>query len=153
GDGPVDARHHRGRPGAATGTGTARQPLHAAAGRAAARDPGDPPGPGRGARKAAQRLEGDDAAAPTLEGNADDGAEGRPQGAAGLRGTRELSAGRAFSGMQGGPVDELLDVAVERAALDEFEVEVGGALEDRAEAGLTGDHREERHLDAVDQAG
>src|SRR5688572_31630201 len=57
------------------------------------------------------------------------------------------------SGMQGGPVDELLDVAVERPALDQFEVEVGRTLEDRVRSGLTGDHREERHLDAVDQAG
>ena len=33
--------------------------------------------------------------------------------------------------MQGGPVDELLDVAVERPALDQLEVEVGRTLEDR----------------------
>src|SRR5450755_1306506 len=57
------------------------------------------------------------------------------------------------SGMQGGPVDELLDVAVERPALDQLEVEVGRTLEDRVQPGLPGDHREERHLDAVDQAG
>src|SRR5918995_3562461 len=57
------------------------------------------------------------------------------------------------SGMQGGPVDELLGVAVERPALDQLEVEVGRTLEDRIQSGLTGDHREERHLDAVDQAG
>ena len=55
--------------------------------------------------------------------------------------------------MEGGPVDELLDVAVERPALDQLEVEVGRTLEDRVRPGLTGDHREERHLDAVDQAG
>jgi len=30
--------------------------------------------------------------------------------------------------MQGGPVDELLDVAIERPALDELEVEVGRTL-------------------------
>jgi hypothetical protein len=54
--------------------------------------------------------------------------------------------------MQGGPVDELLDVAVERPALDQLEVEVGRTLEDRAQSGLTGDHRQERHLDAVDQS-
>jgi RNA polymerase sigma factor (sigma-70 family) len=53
------------------------------------------------------------------------------------------------SGMQGGPVDELLDVAVERPALDQLEVEVGRTLEDQVPSGLTGDHREERHLDAV----
>src|SRR5215510_15291635 len=57
------------------------------------------------------------------------------------------------SDMQGGPVDELLDVAVERPALDQLEVEVGRTLEDRLQPGLTGDHREERHLDAVDQTG
>ena len=55
--------------------------------------------------------------------------------------------------MQGGPVDELLDVAVERPALDQLEVEVGRTLEDRVHPGLTGDHGEERHLDAVDQTG
>src|SRR5215218_9466780 len=57
------------------------------------------------------------------------------------------------SDMQGGPVDELLDVAVEPPALDQLEVEVGRTLEDRLHSGLTGDHSEERHLDAVDQAG
>jgi len=55
------------------------------------------------------------------------------------------------SDMQGGPVDELLDVAVKRPALDQLEVEVCGTLKDRFHPGLTGDHREERHLDAVDQ--
>src|SRR6202030_3515386 len=57
------------------------------------------------------------------------------------------------SDMQGGPVDELLDVAVERLALDQLEVEVGRTLEDRVQPGLTGNHREESHLDAVDQTG
>src|SRR2546430_13282448 len=57
------------------------------------------------------------------------------------------------SDMQGGPVDELLDVAVERPALDQLEIEVGRTLEDRLGPGLAGDDREERHLDAVDQAG
>src|SRR5207247_6953648 len=57
------------------------------------------------------------------------------------------------SDMEDGPVDELLDVAVERPALDQLEVEVGRTSEDRVHSGLTGDHREERHLDAVDQAG
>src|SRR5918994_2241521 len=57
------------------------------------------------------------------------------------------------SDMQGGPVDELLDVAVERPVLDQLEVEVGRTLEDRVQPRLTGDHREERHLDAVDQTG
>jgi hypothetical protein len=57
------------------------------------------------------------------------------------------------SDVQGRPVDELLDVAVERPALDQLEVEVGRTLEDRVQPGLTGDHGEERHLDAVDQSG
>src|SRR5580692_4957300 len=57
------------------------------------------------------------------------------------------------SDMQGGPVDELLGVAVERPALDQLEVEVGRTLEDRVLPGLTGDDGEERHLDTVDQAG
>ena len=48
--------------------------------------------------------------------------------------------------MQGGPVDELLDVAVERPALDQLEVEVGHTLEDWVPSGLTGDHGEERRV-------
>jgi hypothetical protein len=55
------------------------------------------------------------------------------------------------SGVWGGPVDEFLGAAVERPAGDEFEVEVGRAVEDRVQAGLTGDHREKGHLEAVDQ--
>lgn len=39
--------------------------------------------------------------------------------------------------MQGGAVDELLDVGVERPALDELGVEVGRALEDRLGSVLT----------------
>ncbi|MGW0231572.1 hypothetical protein ACWDWO_24975 [Actinopolymorpha singaporensis] len=35
------------------------------------------------------------------------------------------------SAMQGGPVNELLGVAVERPVLDQFEVQVGRTLEDR----------------------
>src|SRR5215212_9016908 len=57
------------------------------------------------------------------------------------------------SDMQGGPIDELLYVAVERPALDQLQVEVGSTLEDRVESGPAGDDREERHLQAVDQAG
>src|SRR5919198_5872297 len=57
------------------------------------------------------------------------------------------------SNMQGGPVGELLDVAVERSTLDQLEVEVGRTLEDRIRSVLAGDHREEGHLQAVDQAG
>ena len=41
--------------------------------------------------------------------------------------------------MQGGPVEELLDVAVESPALDQLEVEVGRTLEDRVKSGLAGD--------------
>src|SRR5829696_4591361 len=55
--------------------------------------------------------------------------------------------------MEGGSVDELLGVAVERPVLDQLEVEVGRTLEDRVHSGLTGDDREERHLQAVDEAG
>jgi hypothetical protein len=57
------------------------------------------------------------------------------------------------SDMQGGPVDELVDVAVERPALDQLQVEVGRTLKDQVHSGLTGDDREERHLHVVDQAG
>lgn len=55
--------------------------------------------------------------------------------------------------MQGGPVDELLDVAVERALVDQLEVEVGRTPEDRFQPGPTGDHRERSHLHAVHQTG
>src|SRR5919204_5314305 len=55
--------------------------------------------------------------------------------------------------MQGGPVGELLDVAVERSTLDQLEVEVGGTLEDRIRSVLAGDHWEEGHLDAVHEPG
>jgi hypothetical protein len=55
--------------------------------------------------------------------------------------------------MQGGPVDKLLDVAVERPALDQLQVEVGRTLKDRVHSGLTGDDREKRHLHTIDQAG
>jgi hypothetical protein len=37
--------------------------------------------------------------------------------------------------MEGGPVDELLGVAVERQVLDQLEVEVGRTLEDRVQPG------------------
>jgi hypothetical protein len=47
--------------------------------------------------------------------------------------------------MQGGPVDELLGVAVERPALDQLEVEVGPAGEDRVLPGLAADHRKTRY--------
>ena len=41
--------------------------------------------------------------------------------------------------MEGGSVDELLDVAVERPALDQFQVEVGRTLEDRFRPSQTAD--------------
>ena len=44
------------------------------------------------------------------------------------------------SGVQGGPVNEFLGVAVECPALDQLEVEVGPAPEDRVHSGLAGDH-------------
>src|SRR4051812_20331145 len=55
--------------------------------------------------------------------------------------------------VDGGSVDELLDVLVERPVLHELQVEVGRTLEDRVEPGLPGDDREERHLHEVDEAG
>src|SRR4051794_3242544 len=55
--------------------------------------------------------------------------------------------------VQRGSVGEFLDVAVERSTLDQFEVEVGGALEDWARSVLAGDHGEEGHLNAVDEPG
>ncbi len=55
--------------------------------------------------------------------------------------------------VQGRPIDEFLRAAVEGAALEQFEVEVGGTAEDRIGTGPARDHREERDLHAVDQAG
>src|SRR4051794_2981760 len=57
---------------------------------------------------------------------------------------RRLTGLRAWtdSDMHGGPVDELLDVAVARPALEQLEVEVGRTLEDGVKAGLTSDDRE-----------
>jgi hypothetical protein len=51
--------------------------------------------------------------------------------------------------MERGSVGELLDVTVERPVLDQLQVEVGRTLEDWVQPGLTGDDREERHLQAV----
>src|SRR5215211_4425714 len=70
-----------------------------------------------------------------------------------LADTMSPSSPTLLSGMQGGPVYQFLDVAVERPGLDQFQVEVGRTLEDRVQPGLTGDDREERYLDPVDQAG
>jgi hypothetical protein len=60
------------------------------------------------------------------------------------------SSSNPYRSMEGGSVDELLDVTVERPVLDQLQVEVGRTLEDRVQPGLTGDDREERHLQAVD---
>src|SRR5581483_3034305 len=68
-------------------------------------------------------------------------------------GTATVRAALTFSGMQGGPVNELLSVAVECPALDQLEVEVGRARENRFLPGPAGEHGEDRHLDEVDQAG
>src|SRR6266508_2669599 len=57
------------------------------------------------------------------------------------------SAGRS---MEGGSVDEFLDVIVEGSVLDQFQVEVSRTLEDRVQPGLTGDDGEERDLYVVD---
>src|SRR3954452_1995645 len=54
--------------------------------------------------------------------------------------------------MEGGPVDELLCVTVERPVLDQLQIEVGGTLEYRVDPGPTGDDREDRHLHEVDKA-
>src|SRR5437588_4553788 len=56
-----------------------------------------------------------------------------------------------ISSMERGSVDELLGATVERPVLEQLQVEVGRALEDRVQSGLTRDHREERHLYAVGQ--
>jgi len=62
-----------------------------------------------------------------------------------LRQVRLLDGGRGAwtdSGVQGGPVDELFDVAVERPAFDQLEgPKSGRSLEDRVITGPTCDHR------------
>ena len=62
----------------------------------------------------------------------------------------QVSHGRSVESRS---VDEFLDVSVKSPVLDEFEVEVARTVEDRIQPGLTGDDGEERHLNAVDQAG
>jgi hypothetical protein len=71
---------------------------------------------------------------------------------AGGGGSSDLAPSPRVDGLdvQAGPVDELLDVSVERPAVDQLEVKVGRTLEDRFLSALTGDHWEERHLDSVD---
>ena len=51
------------------------------------------------------------------------------------------AAARSQVSVEGGSVDELLDVAVERPVLDQLQVEVGRTLEDRFRPGLTADGR------------
>jgi hypothetical protein len=55
--------------------------------------------------------------------------------------------------MEGGSINELLNVAVERSVLHQFKVEVGRTLEDRVQPGLTGDDGTQRHLHPVDETG
>src|SRR5215470_11859616 len=52
-----------------------------------------------------------------------------------------------------GAIDQFLGVAIERPALDQLEVEVACAAENRARSGPSGDDGEDCHLKAVDQAG
>ena len=63
---------------------------------------------------------------------------------------KQLRRSARVTGGWGG--DELLGVAVERPALEQLEVEVARATEDRAGPGPSGDDGEDRHLQAVDQA-
>jgi amino acid efflux transporter len=64
-----------------------------------------------------------------------------------------VAAVAALKSPRGRAVDELLGTAVERPALDQLEVEVAGAAEDRAGPGTPGDDGENRHLHPVDEAG
>src|SRR5689334_14463192 len=66
-------------------------------------------------------------------------------------GTRSPSwSGSGSSAVPGGPVDELLGVAVEGVALEQLQVEVGGPGEDRGGPGPPADDREDGQLDPVD---
>jgi hypothetical protein len=55
--------------------------------------------------------------------------------------------------MQGRPVNELLDVPVERPTVDQLKIEVGRTKKDRVVTRLTGDHGKDGQLDSVDEAG
>jgi hypothetical protein len=55
--------------------------------------------------------------------------------------------------MQGRPVNELLDVPVERPTVDQLKIEVGRTKKDRVVTRLTGDDGKNGQLDAVDEAG
>jgi hypothetical protein len=75
----------------------------------------------------------------------------RPAGLGCMDGCRhDGSSSNPYRSMEGGSVDELLDMTVERPVLDQLQVEVGRPLEDRVQPGLTGDDREERHLHIID---
>ena len=56
------------------------------------------------------------------------------------------------SRMQGRPVNELLDVPLERPTVDQLKIEVGHTKKDRVVTGLTGDHGKDGQLDSVDEA-
>jgi hypothetical protein len=49
--------------------------------------------------------------------------------------------------------NELLDVPVERATVDQLKIEVGRTKKDRVVTGLTDDHGKGGQLDSVDEAG
>jgi hypothetical protein len=53
----------------------------------------------------------------------------------------------------GGSVDEFVGVPVERPVLDQLEVEVGCAPEDRVGAGRAGNDGEDGHLPEVEETG
>ena len=55
--------------------------------------------------------------------------------------------------MKDGPIDELLRVAVERPVLDQLEIKVGCALEDRLLPRVTSNNWKDGNLDAVDETG
>src|SRR3954453_15679409 len=55
--------------------------------------------------------------------------------------------------VRGGPAGELEGVAVEGAALDQVQVEVGRVPQHRVDAGLAGDHGESGQLDPFAEAG
>src|SRR5829696_6069975 len=57
------------------------------------------------------------------------------------------------SRMQGRPVNELLDVPVERPTVDQLKIEVGRTKKDRIVTRPTGDHGKDGQLDSVDEAG
>src|SRR5215213_10999336 len=57
----------------------------------------------------------------------------------------------AVASVQTGAVDQLLDAAVERAALQQLEVEVGSPCEHRLGPTVAADDRENRDLHAVDE--